>query len=59
MIGNFGVDILQKDSTIDRPKLAKIIFEDDSKRHLLNACTHPFIQKSIVMQLIRHFLKGK
>ena len=59
VIGHFGVEILQEDSTIDRPKLAKIIFEDDAQRHLLNACTHPFIQKAILIQLIRHFVRGK
>lgn len=59
IVGTFGADILREDGYIDRPKLAKIIFEDDEKRRLLNACTHPFIQKAILFQVIKHFFSGE
>jgi len=39
----FGKDILNKDKTIDRKKLAAIIYADAGKRKLLNSILHPFI----------------
>ena len=39
----FGKDILNKDKTLDRKKLAGIIFEDTAKRKLLNSILHPLI----------------
>ena len=41
----FGKDILNKDKTLDRKKLAAIIYMDASKRKLLNSILHPFILK--------------
>jgi len=41
----FGTGILRRDKTIDRKKLAGIIFTDPAKRHLLNSITHPLIIK--------------
>ncbi len=56
---HFGEEVLQKDGTLDRKKLAGIIFEDGSKRHLLNRCTHPFIQKAMMWEVAKFFLTGK
>jgi dephospho-CoA kinase len=39
----FGKEILNKDKTLDRKKLAAIIFEDAGKRKLLNSILHPLI----------------
>ena len=58
IIGQFGVEILQEDRTIDRSKLASIIFSDEEKRKVLNNITHPFIQQQIMFQLLKHFIKG-
>jgi dephospho-CoA kinase len=41
----FGKDVLNKDKTLDRKKLAGIIFEDAGKRKLLNSILHPLIMK--------------
>jgi dephospho-CoA kinase len=41
----FGKDLLNKDKTLDRKKLAGIIYADASKRKLLNSILHPFILK--------------
>ena len=41
----FGKEILQKDKTLDRKKLAGIIFADAGKRKLLNSILHPLIMK--------------
>lgn len=37
----FGKDILDSEGRLDRPKIASIVFEDESKRQALNQCTHP------------------
>ena len=58
IIGQFGVDILLDDGHIDRAKLGQIIFNDESKRHTLNRITHPFIQREMLLQLIKEFYEG-
>lgn len=37
----FGEEILDNERRLDRSKIAAIIFEDETKRHILNQCTHP------------------
>ncbi len=59
IIGHFGVDVLQPDGQIDRPKLAQLIFEDSQKRNLLNMCTHPYIQKKMLWEVAKCFLRGE
>jgi dephospho-CoA kinase len=39
----FGADIFAPDRTIDRKKLAGIVFRDAAKREVLNAMTHPLV----------------
>lgn len=39
----FGTEILNEDSTIDRQKLAQIVFDDHDKLELLNQIVHPAI----------------
>ena len=39
----FGTEILNKDKTLDRKKLGKIIFADAEKRKVLNSMLHPAI----------------
>ena len=43
----FGYDILLDDLEIDRKKLSSIIFNDKSKKELLNSVTHPLILNEI------------
>jgi len=43
----FGQDILRKDGTLDRKKLADIVFNDPLKLKMLNKITHPVIIDSI------------
>lgn len=59
IIGHFGVDVLLDDGHIDRPKLGKIIFEDAGKRHLLNSCTHLYIQRAMLWEAVKFFLRGQ
>lgn len=39
----FGTDILLADGTVNRKKLAAIVFSDDEKRLLLNGIIHPYV----------------
>jgi len=43
VVDAFGRGILQADGSLDREKLAYIIFADEHKRNLLNAVLHPLI----------------
>ncbi|MEO8434365.1 MAG: dephospho-CoA kinase [Pyrinomonadaceae bacterium] len=39
----FGEEILKPDGTLDRPKLGRVVFADDTLRQQLNSILHPFI----------------
>src|SRR5690554_3104871 len=47
VIDYFGEDILNRDGEINRSKLARIIFNDQKKRKILENITHPIIIKKI------------
>jgi dephospho-CoA kinase len=40
---SFGREVLREDGTLDRQKLAALVFADEEKRQRLNAILHPFI----------------
>jgi len=44
----FGTGVLREDGSLDRAKLAGIVFTDDAAREKLNAITHPLIHQHIV-----------
>ncbi|HTR93771.1 MAG TPA: dephospho-CoA kinase [Trebonia sp.] len=46
----FGPDVLRPDGTLDRAKLAGIVFTDEAARQKLNAITHPLILAHILAQ---------
>jgi dephospho-CoA kinase len=43
----FGPDVLRDDGSLDRAKLAAIVFTDEAQRLKLNAITHPLIAEHI------------
>lgn len=47
----FGNEILASDGKIDRQKLAKIIFEDKSKRLKINELTHPVVLEEVKKEI--------
>ncbi|XP_010722756.1 dephospho-CoA kinase domain-containing protein [Meleagris gallopavo] len=55
----FGPEILQESGEIDREALGNIIFSHPEKRRLLNAITHPEIQKEMLKQVLKYFVLGK
>lgn len=47
VVGNFGKDILASDGSLDRTKLASLVFADRAKVQLLNSLLHPLIELEI------------
>jgi dephospho-CoA kinase len=43
----FGMEVLDSDGTLDRPRLAEIVFGDDALRAKLNAIIHPLVRDRI------------
>jgi len=43
VVSAFGESILLPDGAIDRKRLARIVFSDESKRTLLNGILHPYV----------------
>jgi len=39
----FGPEVLNTDGTLDRAKLARLVFADPEKRELLNSIVHPYV----------------
>lgn len=55
----FGSSILNGDTTINRQKLAQIVFKDESKRTKLNAIVHPLVKEYIIQQINAERESGK
>lgn len=47
IVGDFGEDILNKDKTLDRKKIARIVFTDKKKKKKLEKIVHPFVRREI------------
>jgi len=58
IIEEFGEEVLNCDSTLNRKKLAEIVFADLEKRERLNSITHPRIIEEITNMVERHRAKG-
>ena len=43
IVREFGEGVLTAEGTLDRPKMASIVFSDESKRLLLNSIVHPLV----------------
>ncbi|MFW5865437.1 MAG: dephospho-CoA kinase, partial [Candidatus Izemoplasmataceae bacterium] len=49
----FGTEILATDQTINRQKLAKIIFNNEEARNKLNSLVHPKVKKVIYSEIAK------
>lgn len=47
VVSAFGPEILNADGTVDRRRLARIVFSSDKKREALNAIIHPYVMKEL------------
>lgn len=52
----FGSDILSTDGTIDRSRLAALVFEDKEMRLRINEITHPKVLATVRRQIDQHRL---
>ncbi|MFL6374400.1 MAG: dephospho-CoA kinase [Pyrinomonadaceae bacterium] len=43
IVAAFDYEILQPDGSLDRIKMAKVVFADEAKRKLLNSIVHPLV----------------
>lgn len=43
IVKTFGEEVLSPDGTLDRKKLAAVVFTDDTKRKALNGIVHPIV----------------
>lgn len=55
----FGEEVLLPDGSLNRKKLAEIIFHDEEKRQLLNRITHPHIRREMDRQTEEALKKHK
>jgi len=51
VVGHFGKEILNPDGTINRQKLADIIFRDAEKRMKINQLTHPMVLEAVKKEI--------
>lgn len=58
IVEEFGVEILNKDLTIDRMKLGSIVFNSEEKRKKLNSIIHPRVFQEI-SNLILNYCKNE
>ena len=58
IVKNFGEEVLLPTQEINRQLLGRIIFADPDKRKVLNQCTHPYICREILIQILWNFIKG-
>lgn len=56
MVQRWGEDVLLPDGSINRPRLAEIIFSNDSDRDWLNGCVHSLVRRDIVDWLNKGFV---
>jgi dephospho-CoA kinase len=47
VVARFGPGVLTTDGDLDRPKLAQIVFRDESARHDLENIIHPIVRRGI------------
>ena len=55
----FGKEVLDQDGRLDRPKLASIVFSDEEKLNILNACTHPQVYEWVRNTVEKWTKEGK
>lgn len=53
IVDTFGREFLRSDGTLDRPRLADLIFSDPTARTWLNAITHPRIRARMAEEVAR------
>ncbi len=55
----FGSDVISLDGTLDRKKLASMVFTDKSQLEILNSITYPYITSEILRTIKRFSSEGR
>lgn len=50
IVSFFGVEILDENGAINRPKLGSIVFNDSGKRKMLNSIVHPAVRERMAQK---------
>ena len=56
IVEHFGRDVLNKNNTVNRPRLGAVVFSDQKKRAFLNSLIHPLVmeeKKKIIQRLLK------
>jgi len=53
LIAEYGSDVYREDGTLDRPKVAAVVFRDPAARERLDRLTHPRIVERIRVEIAR------
>lgn len=59
IVAFFGTSILQDDQSIDRAKLGRIVFQDETKLQQLNSIVHPAVKQYILKDIEEKRQDGK
>ena len=59
IVAAFGKEMLQADASLDRQKLAALIFSDEEKRRRLNAIVHPAVKAYIIEEIEKERRSGE
>jgi dephospho-CoA kinase len=54
-VSAFGQGILRPDGTVDRKKVASIVFSDPEALHMLNGIIHPYVHETILADSAKAF----
>lgn len=55
----FGASIILSDGSMDRKKIASIIFNDEEKRKKLNSIVHPAVRRAMLLRTLSHWFRGE
>jgi dephospho-CoA kinase len=58
IVREFGPGVVSADGTLDRKRLAELVFADEARRRRLNAITHPRIAAAAQEETARHLAAG-
>jgi len=59
IVAEFGREVLLPDGSLNRPKLGEVIFNDEAKRKKLNNIIHPAVQRAMLWNVLKLWLRGE
>ncbi|KAF8522204.1 dephospho-CoA kinase-domain-containing protein [Hysterangium stoloniferum] len=59
IIAEFGREVLLTDGSLNRARLGEVIFNDEAKRKKLNRIIHPAVQRAMLWNVFKLWLRGE